>query len=275
MSSQINYIDAFDDVVIEDYFSDEEEEDDAHSSSTSANNDDNDDDVDHLVQLTDEDNKDNKDDDDDDEYEVTFLTDDDEDDDGDFDTSEDPVKSLSKDELKQAHLQRLNDKYKVDLILCNKALEGKMNWVSSAALTSSCGVVDKNDYPDVHSKPKREKKFRLKPIKNQRPMNIEIKVKDHVPSQIHMRAPQPKPPVLKKNWFCKNLIQTGTCKFGTRCIFAHTLAEVENHTEQCKFGKRCNNIRMTGHNQYVNSGKYKCIRKHPHENISNFIKRVQ
>ena len=268
-SPQINYIDAFDDVVIEEYFSDEDEDDEHLSSSLKSSSSD-------LKLLTDE-----EDDDEEvqDEYEVTFLTDE-EDEDGDFETRDEDSKTLS--DSKQAHLRRLNDKYKADLILCNKALEGKMNWVSAplpqASPRSSMSrsrFTNKNDYPDVHAKPKPEKKFRLKPIKNQRPMNIEIKVKDHVPSQIHIRPPPPKPPVLKKNWFCKNLIQTGTCKFGARCIFAHTLAEVENHTEQCKFGQRCNNIRMIGYNQYVNAGKYKCIRKHPRENISDFIKRVQ
>jgi hypothetical protein len=241
MSSQINYLDAFDDVVIEEYSLDDE-----------------------IISLDSSDEG---------EYEVTFITDD-EDEDDDFEAIEEP-KELPE-ESKKDRLKWLNEKYKDDLEKCNHALEGKLNWVSTPVSSCVNDSLDKNEYPDINAKPKKEKKFSLKPIhkKCQKPMNVDIWVRDSLPSQINIIAP-PKPQAFKKNWFCKNLIQTGTCKFGDRCIFAHTLAEVEANTEQCKFGQRCNNVKMINPKQYINSGKYKCVRLHPAENINSFIKRVQ
>lgn len=175
---------------------------------------------------------------------------------------------------KEERINHLNKIYKDDLEKCHKALEGKLNWVTSKPSIES--VADINEFPNINVKPNQGKRLHLKKIlkKNIKPLNINIKIKPNKPSQINMYVPRKKLP-LKKKWFCKNLIQTGECRFGNKCIFAHTLKEIENHTEKCKFGHRCNNVSKISKNEYINNGYYKCIHRHPNENINNFIKRVQ
>lgn len=268
MSSQISYLDAFDEVVIEDYSSNEDESFDLEIEDDIISLDSSDLKIeDDIISIDSSDLE--IEEEEEGEYEVTFISDD-EDDDNDFEA----VKELPK-ESKESQLKQLNEKYKDDLEKCNQVLEGKLNWVS-APISHVNDSLDKDEYPDINAKPKKEKKFGLKPIqkKTQKPMDIDIHVKNFFPSQINIRAPAKQLP-LKKNWFCKNLIQTGTCRFGDKCIFAHTLTEVEANTEQCKFGQRCNNVKIIAPNQYINSGKYKCIRRHPNENINSFVKRVQ
>jgi hypothetical protein len=93
------------------------------------------------------------------------------------------------------------------------------------------------------------------------------------------KAPEPKineKPKLhsKKLWFCKNIIQTGFCRYGNECLYAHTIKEVKEHVTKCRFGMDCHNVKKTN-GIVVNSGPRKCIRLHGKETIDNFIKRMQ
>lgn len=78
----------------------------------------------------------------------------------------------------------------------------------------------------------------------------------------------------KKFWFCKNLFQTGKCKFGENCIFAHSEEEVKRQSTECKFGMRCFAVSRFN-NQYINIGPKKCLHLHKNENIRNLIMRMQ
>lgn len=86
----------------------------------------------------------------------------------------------------------------------------------------------------------------------------------------------PKPPANKKIWFCKNLIQSGKCRFGDKCVFAHTKDEIRQNVATCKFNERCRAVTKEG-KKYINliDCPRKCARLHPHEKISDFVRRMQ
>jgi hypothetical protein len=263
------YIDAFDEIV-EDY---------------------SDDDAESLVSLDSFDIEEDEDTD----FEVTFISDD-EDEDKNEDEDEDfklERPNNSEQETKEERMKLLNEKYKCDLEKCGEVLAGKLNWVTAKVPTGS--MVNKSEFPDISTEPKREKKFNLKPLysKKSRPLDIKVIVSNS-PSQLIIPQKQQQckysskvcpfgkncrfkhnDKIQKKNWFCKNLIQTGTCRFGDRCIYSHTLEEIEQNVDWCKFKFRCNNVNRVGETKYINVGKYKCIHRHPNENITNLINRIQ
>lgn len=291
MSNTIRYVDAFDKIVVEDVKNVkdvknvedvEDVEDNEYDEWTK----------DSVVFDNDEDGEEYDADDEttrvvvEEEEEVTFISDDE-----DGDNYEPVDESYEDKESYEDRIKRLNLKYKNELEKCNEALKGKLNWTAN---TQPLTVLqnknlDAVEFPNLNDEePPRKrstlKKFTLtplKPLKNKKPqpMDVEVVIRNY-PSTINIRAPpkyvaDPAQSRPKKNWFCKNLIQTGTCRFGDNCIFAHTLGEVEKHVEWCRFGQRCNNVNKVNRFHYINVGNYKCIRRHPNEGISNFIKRVQ
>lgn len=78
----------------------------------------------------------------------------------------------------------------------------------------------------------------------------------------------------KKIWFCKNVITRGECRFGDKCVFAHTVEEVQKHVEPCKFGNNCRAVKRVN-GKYTNFGPRKCVRLHPKEQVKDFVARTQ
>ena len=203
------------------------------------------------------------------DFDVTFITDDEDDDSGVLVVKEDPKKILSHKE----HLTKLNEYYKKQLDECGDMLQGKLNWKSSQpSPTSSSSENDLDHFPTLTAKPmtKREQKEAAmvsKPLFDPKPLPPLPSRRNNTAAGVGFN---------KKSWFCKNLIQTGTCRFGNRCIYAHSLDEVESNIHWCKYYTKCNNVSVSPvTNTYVNKGRYKCVRRHPNEAITNFVKRMQ
>jgi hypothetical protein len=103
----------------------------------------------------------------------------------------------------------------------------------------------------------------------------------------------------RKIWLCKNkfkisktdgniyecfkIEERGTCKFGDHCIYAHSIEDVRQGVQSCRFAEKCkgiNIIYIQKDNQKVrryenNSETRKCCRLHPKERMLDFTKRIQ
>lgn len=103
----------------------------------------------------------------------------------------------------------------------------------------------------------------------------------------------------RKIWLCKNIFkisttagflydsikieETGTCRFGNNCVYAHSSEEVRQHLESCKFKEECKGVKITQIKKedkkvrrYENNPETrKCCRLHPKERVIDFIKRIQ
>ncbi len=79
----------------------------------------------------------------------------------------------------------------------------------------------------------------------------------------------------RKIWFCRNIIQRGTCHAGTRCLYAHSKMEVADNVSMCKFGDGCRLVTQTRDGFVNNNPERKCVRKHKSETIEEFISRMQ
>lgn len=104
---------------------------------------------------------------------------------------------------------------------------------------------------------------------------------------------------LRKIWFCKNMFKitlpkvqkagepaniekSGICRFGDSCIYAHSIEEIKQNLEKCKFEENCKNIKII---QIIKNDKKvrryenisetrKCNRLHPKERVIDFITRL-
>ena len=86
-----------------------------------------------------------------------------------------------------------------------------------------------------------------------------------------------------KTKYCRNIQETGNCKFGNKCVYAHDKLEIKQNVRPCKYGRRCNLIKQTlridrGGNKRVCfrnliNGKY-CPNIHDMETIDNYIART-
>jgi len=107
-------------------------------------------------------------------------------------------------------------------------------------------------------------------------------------------------PSFRKIWLCKNIFkfssnatgslydsikieETGNCRFGDNCVYAHSSEEIRQNLEECKFKEKCKGIIITQIKKddkkvrrYENNPETrKCCRLHPKERFIDFIKRIQ
>lgn len=101
--------------------------------------------------------------------------------------------------------------------------------------------------------------------------------------------------VLRKIWLCKNMFKIitdeisvkieefGICKFGDRCIYAHSRQDIQNALQECIYKDKCNAVKLVyiikdgkRVRRYKNNPEIrKCNRLHPNERIFDFISRIQ
>lgn len=102
--------------------------------------------------------------------------------------------------------------------------------------------------------------------------------------------------LFRKIWLCKNMFnvvkdstnlvkieETGKCRFGDHCVYAHSIEEVRQNLDHCKFNEDCKAVKITQIKKddkkvrrYENNlESRKCCRLHPKERIIDFIKRIQ
>lgn len=95
----------------------------------------------------------------------------------------------------------------------------------------------------------------------------------------------------RKMRLCKNiftitseeLTETGICKFGETCIYAHTKEELRQNIEECRFGENCKSVDLVFKKKsdgkkvrrYENTSGRKCHRLHTKERVIDYIKRTQ
>jgi hypothetical protein len=108
------------------------------------------------------------------------------------------------------------------------------------------------------------------------------------------------PSSYRKIWLCKNVFkiskttgevlyesikieEIGNCRFGDHCIYAHSLEEIRQNVESCKFKEECKGVKITQIQKddkkvrrYENNFETrKCCRLHPKERFIDYIKRIQ
>jgi hypothetical protein len=103
----------------------------------------------------------------------------------------------------------------------------------------------------------------------------------------------------RKIWLCKNIFkisttsgslydcikieETGHCRFGDNCVYAHSTEQIRQNLELCRFNEECKGIKITQIKKddkkvrrYENNPETrKCCRLHPKERVIDFIKRIQ
>lgn len=96
---------------------------------------------------------------------------------------------------------------------------------------------------------------------------------------------------IKKMWLCKKQFQItkdaiatkNECRFGLKCLFAHSKEEVLQMVEQCKNGETCKHVSLVFKQdeqgkkirRYDVVQNKKCFRIHPKERVIDYIKRTQ
>ena len=79
-------------------------------------------------------------------------------------------------------------------------------------------------------------------------------------------APEIKPQEIKKQSktrMCKSIAGGQSCKFGNKCMFAHSALELD--ILECQYGLRCNKIKCERNGRICNAGVIICGRKHGDE----------
>jgi hypothetical protein len=66
-----------------------------------------------------------------------------------------------------------------------------------------------------------------------------------------------------KTHMCRSISGGQSCKFGTKCMFAHSALELD--ILECQYGERCNKIKRELNGQICNAGGVVCGRKHGDE----------
>ena len=151
------------------------------------------------------------------------------------------------------------------------ALKGKLNWLTQQP--------DLKIYPLITT-PVKENKYRVKfvPLTKAKILNIKVKHAHHSSINLNESLKREIPlckfiqagklclygdrcrfkhiPICNKpNYdekirvlktkYCRNIQETGRCKFGTRCVYAHDKLEIKQTVHPCKYGRRCKFVKQT------------------------------
>ncbi|MGL5962379.1 MAG: zinc finger CCCH domain-containing protein [Cetobacterium sp.] len=137
-------------------------------------------------------------------------------------------------------------------------------------------------------------------------LSADVKVKRERPADITTitTTSYDDTPSFRKIWLCKNIFkispsttssggdhlydsikieETGNCRFGDHCVYAHSSEEIRQNLEECKFKEECKGVIITQIKKddkkvrrYENNPEArKCCRLHPKERFIDFIKRIQ
>lgn len=71
---------------------------------------------------------------------------------------------------------------------------------------------------------------------------------------------------------CNSVLDGTQCKYGKKCFFAHTLAQLVK--VPCTFGSGCRNVRTGANGKYMNKGDRICKFWHPNETTSSYKDRL-
>lgn len=233
---------------------------------------------------------------DDDEYEPFFASDSGSNDDS-FSEMHEDIRRKERAELRKLEKQKQRDeqynvKINKQLDECGDLLKGKMAWVANFNVKEPAGTqfpVSKVDHSKVQPK-----KFSSnhagghasghasKHFMNERPFEVPVRV-GGLTSDVTLYKPEPvvqhsrpqmpnqAPEKTKKIWMCRNV---KSCRFGDRCMFAHSVGEIEAAVTKCNYHV-CTRVRKLN-GRYTNTlNERKCLRLHRNEDIDNFIERTQ